>query len=138
MLLADERDIDAPNPPQEAGQPAVEVKCGSFSWDPPTPAAAASTNGATPAGAGNGGKGSAPSAASSSSSLSAPLLPGGSNKGGKEQASTAAAPAGGEGKSEGKEGEGKSIGLTDVSLSVEPGKLVAIVGGTGERWHGMK
>ncbi|CAI5486528.1 unnamed protein product [Closterium sp. Naga37s-1] len=109
MLLADETDIDAPAPPIDPAKPAVEVSHASFAWS-----AAPSANGAPTAAANR-----APTAAAANGAA-------GGGAGG-----------GGEGKEKGGvggEGKEKDVGgtLTDVTLSVEPGKLVAIVGATGQ------
>ncbi|CAI5503205.1 unnamed protein product, partial [Closterium sp. Naga37s-1] len=109
MLLADETDIDAPAPPVDPAKPAVEVSHASFAWSAaPAAAPTAAANGAASNGAAGGGSGA--------------------EKGGG---------GGGEGKEKGGvggEGKEKDMGgtLTDVTLSVEPGKLVAVVGATGQ------
>ncbi|CAI5531000.1 unnamed protein product [Closterium sp. Naga37s-1] len=102
MLLADETDIDAPAPPIDPAKPAVEVSHASFAWSAATGANGAAAN--TPGGAAGGGGGGI---------------------------------GGGEGKEKGGiggDGKEKDVGgtLTDVTLSVEPGKLVAVVGATGQ------
>ncbi|CAI7794551.1 unnamed protein product, partial [Closterium sp. NIES-54] len=102
MLLADETDIDAPAPPIDPAKPAVEVSHASFAWSAATGANGAAAN--APGGAAGGGGGG---------------IGGGD---GKEKGGI-----GGDGKE-------KDVGgtLTDVTLSVEPGKLVAVVGATGQ------
>ncbi|CAI5930137.1 unnamed protein product [Closterium sp. NIES-64] len=106
MLLADETNIDAPAPPIDPAKPAVEVSHASFAWSAapsaPAPTAAAANGAAT----GPGGSSAA----------------GGGGGVGREKVGV-----GGEGKE-------KDVGgtLTDVTLSVEPGKLVAVVGATGQ------
>ncbi|GJP74244.1 hypothetical protein CLOP_g4860 [Closterium sp. NIES-67] len=113
MLLADETDIDAPAPAIDPSKPAVEVSHASFAWGA-APSAAA--NGATPA-------------------ANAPGAGAGAGAGGGGGAGGVGGAAGvGDGKEKvGSGGEGKQSGtLTDVTLSVEPGKLVAVVGATGQ------
>ncbi|CAI5991998.1 unnamed protein product [Closterium sp. NIES-64] len=106
MLLADKTNIDAPAPPIDPAKPAVEVSHASFAWSAapsaPAPTAAAANGAAT----GPGGSSAA----------------GGGGGVGREKGGV-----GGEGKE-------KDVGgtLTDVTLSVEPGKLVAVVGATGQ------
>ncbi|CAI5992008.1 unnamed protein product [Closterium sp. NIES-64] len=109
MLLADETDIDAPAPPIDPTKPAVEVSHASFAWSAaPSAAPTAAANGTASNGAAGGGSGAEKG--------------GGGGGDGKEKGGV-----GGEGKE-------KNVGgtLTDVTLSVEPGKLVAVVGATGQ------
>ncbi|CAI5930109.1 unnamed protein product [Closterium sp. NIES-64] len=109
MLLADETDIDAPAPPIDPTKPAVEVSHASFAWSAaPSAAPTAAANGTASNGAAGGGSGAEKG--------------GGGGGDGKEKGGV-----GGEGKE-------KDVGgtLTDVTLSVEPGKLVAVVGATGQ------
>ncbi|CAI5495015.1 unnamed protein product [Closterium sp. Naga37s-1] len=106
MLLADETDIDAPALPVDPTKPAVEVSHASFAWCAANSAPTAPANRAPTAATANG-------------------------------AARGRAGGGGEGKEKGGvggEGKEKDVGgtLTDVTLLVEPGKLVAVVGATGQ------